>query len=149
MIVLLKSRISIDFPTNCHCVSIVFPKDSSKTVIFRHFRPFPYRKFKGNFFQKTKKMTKKEGPGECPCASLISVCEGHLFGPSEIFSNCHRPRASKMPINSSRGHWSDFGRTPDGRRTDMLSIGVRTDVIGASRNYTFFKFLNKKLRLNF
>ena len=102
-------------------------------LLFRHFRPFPYRKFKGNFFQKTKKMTKKEGPGECPCASLISVCEGHLFGPSEIFSNCHRPRASKMPINSSRGQASYFGhRTPDAD-ADMLSIGVRTDVIGASR----------------
>ena len=91
-------------------------------------------------------MMKKEGPGECPCASLISVCEGHLFGPSEIFSNCHRPRASKMPINSSRGHWSDFGRGRGRTRTpdaDMLSIGVRTDVIGASRN-KFIIFRSKK-----
>ena len=93
-------------------------------LLFRHFRPFPYRKFKGNFFQKTKKMTKKEGPGECPCASLISVCEGHLFGPSEIFSNCHRPRASKMPINSSRGQASYFVRRTDaGHVVDWGSHG--------------------------
>ena len=51
---------------------------------------------------------------------------------SEIFSNCHRPRASKMPINSSRRQASNFGRTrTDGRGHQR--IRVRTDVINASR----------------
>ena len=76
-------------------------------------------------------MMKKRGPGKFQPHSKNSVCEGHLFGPSEIFSNCHRPRASKMPKNNSRGQASNFGRVR--RVRGHQRIGVRTDVIGASR----------------
>ena len=68
-------------------------------------------------------MMKKRGPGKFQPHSKNSVCEGHLFGPSEIFSNCHRPRASKMPKNSSRGQASNFGRTRTDAYADIRELG--------------------------
>ena len=98
-------------------------------VIFDHFLTV---NLKETFFKKHKK-NEKSVPAS---ANLIrkTLFARVLFGPSEIFVKL--PRAQSVPINSSRGQASNFGRT-DGRRTHVVDWGSH----GRNRRFAQLLFI--------